>query len=57
MRILKRKISDVQKEYLEEELREVITSVKEGQINIAGIYAFDQGDEVEVKSIFSKWFK
>ncbi|MBV1820824.1 SLAP domain-containing protein [Clostridium cochlearium] len=45
-----RKISDVQKEYLEEELREVITSVKEGQINIAGIYAFDQGDEVEVKA-------
>lgn len=45
-----RKISNVQKEYLEEELREVITSVKEGQINIAGIYAFDQGDEVEVKA-------
>lgn len=45
-----RKISDVQKEYLEEELREVITSVKEGQINIAGIYAFDQGEEVEVKA-------
>jgi len=45
-----RKISDVQKEYLEEELREAITSVKEGQINIAGIYAFDQGDEVEVKA-------
>lgn len=46
----KRKISDVQKEYLEEELREVIPKVEEGKINIAGIYAFDQGDKVEVKA-------
>lgn len=46
----KRKISDVQKEYLEEELMEVIPNIKEGQINIAGIYAFDQGDKVEVKA-------
>lgn len=45
-----RKISDVQKEYLEEELKEVIPNIKEGQINIAGIYAFDQGDKVEVKA-------
>ncbi|WP_282804204.1 SLAP domain-containing protein [Clostridium tetani] len=45
-----RKISDVQKEYLEEELREVIPNIKEGQINIVGIYAFDQGDKVEVKA-------
>lgn len=46
----KRKISDVQKEYLEEELKEVIPKVEEGKINIAGIYAFDQGDKVEVKA-------
>lgn len=46
----KRKISDVQKEYLEEELKEVIPKVEEGKINIAGIYAFDQGDTVEVKA-------
>ncbi|WP_125154729.1 SLAP domain-containing protein [Clostridium rectalis] len=45
----KDKISDVQVEYLEEEMKEVLPEIKEGQINISGVYAFDQGQSLEVK--------
>lgn len=41
-------MSNVQKEILEEELDELVP-IKEGQINVAGIYVFDMGEEYEVK--------
>ncbi|MCJ8173677.1 SLAP domain-containing protein [Clostridium botulinum] len=42
-------MSKVQKEILEEELDELVP-IKEGEINVAGIYAYDLGDKYEVKA-------
>jgi SLAP domain-containing protein len=41
-------MSDVQKEILEEEIAE-LEPIKEDQINVSGIYAYDLGDKLEVK--------
>lgn len=41
-------MSDVQKEILEEEISE-LEPIKEGQLNVSGIYAYDLGDKFEVK--------
>lgn len=41
-------MSDVQKEILEEEITE-LPPIKEGEINVTGIYAYDMGEKVEVK--------
>lgn len=41
-------MSNVQKEILEEELDELLP-IKEGQVNVAGIYAYDLKDKYEVK--------
>lgn len=41
-------ISDVQKEVLEEEISE-LEPIKEGDINVSGVYAYDLGDQLEVK--------
>lgn len=41
-------MSNVQKEILKEELDELVP-IKEGQVNVAGIYAYDLGDKYEVK--------
>ncbi|EJO5346271.1 SLAP domain-containing protein [Clostridium botulinum] len=41
-------MSNVQKEILEEELDELVP-IKEGQVNVAGIYAYDLGNKYEVK--------
>lgn len=41
-------MSDVQKEILEEEIAE-LEPIKENQINVSGVYAYDLGDKVEVK--------
>ncbi|WML36736.1 SLAP domain-containing protein [Clostridium sp. OS1-26] len=45
-------MSDVQKEILEEELSE-FQQIKEGEVNIAGVYVYDSGnkeDKIEVKA-------
>lgn len=42
-------MSDVQKEILEEEISE-LEPIKEGQLNVSGIYAYDLGDKLEVKA-------
>lgn len=44
-------ISDVQKEILEDEISE-LHSIKENDINIATIYVFDNGDDLEAKVYF-----
>lgn len=41
-------MSDVQKEILEEEIAE-LEPIKEDQVNVSGIYAYNSGDKVEVK--------
>lgn len=41
-------MSDVQKEILEEEIAE-LEPIKEDQINVSGVYAYDLGDKLEVK--------
>ncbi|PRR85675.1 SLAP domain-containing protein [Clostridium luticellarii] len=41
-------ISDVQKEIFIDEIRE-LPPIKEGQLNVSGVYAYDMGDKVEVK--------
>lgn len=41
-------MSDVQKEVLEDELSE-LPPIKEGDINVSGVYAYDLGDKIEVK--------
>lgn len=41
-------ISEVQKEVLEEEIGE-LPAIKEGDINVTGVYAYDQGENIEVK--------
>lgn len=41
-------ISDVQKEILEDELKE-LPPIEEGQLNISGIYAYDLGEKIETK--------
>lgn len=43
------RISDVQKNYLEEEMNEVIPKIEDGQVNITGVYIFDEGDKFEAK--------
>lgn len=43
------RISDVQKNYLEEEMNEVIPEIENGQVNITGVYIFDEGDKFEAK--------
>ncbi|GAA0726880.1 SLAP domain-containing protein [Clostridium malenominatum] len=43
------RISDVQKNYLEEEMNEVIPEIEDGQVNITGVYIFDEGDKFEAK--------
>jgi SLAP domain-containing protein len=42
-------MSDVQKEILEEEISE-LEPIKEDQLNLSGIYAYDLGDKIEVKA-------
>ncbi|MCT8978559.1 SLAP domain-containing protein [Clostridium sp. CX1] len=42
-------MSDVQKEILEEEIAE-LPKIVEGQLNVTGIYAYDQGEKFEVKA-------
>ncbi|MBC2580183.1 SLAP domain-containing protein [Clostridium sp. DJ247] len=42
-------MSDVQKAILIEEIEE-LPQIQEGQINLAGIYAYDLGDKLEVKA-------
>ncbi|KAJ50878.1 SLAP domain-containing protein [Clostridium tetanomorphum] len=46
---LEDRISDVQKSYLEEEMKEVVPEIKEGQLGVFGVYAFNEGDKLEVK--------
>ncbi|MBP2033731.1 SLAP domain-containing protein [Clostridium algifaecis] len=41
-------ISDVHKEILEDEIKE-LPPIKEGQLNVSGVYIYDQGDKFEVK--------
>lgn len=42
-------MSDVQKDILEEELEE-LPPIKEGEINVSGIYVYDEGERLEVKA-------
>lgn len=42
-------MSDVQKEILEDEIAE-LPKIIEGQLNVSGIYAYDQGEKFEVKA-------
>ncbi|WPC42262.1 SLAP domain-containing protein [Clostridium sp. JS66] len=42
-------MSDVQKDILEDEIKE-LPPIKEGQLNISGIYAYDLGEKLEVKA-------
>ncbi len=49
-------MSKVQKEILEEELDELVP-IKEGEINVAGIYAYDLGDKYEVKAYLRNGIK
>lgn len=42
-------MSDVQKDILEDEINE-LPPIKEGQLNISGIYAYDSGEKLEVKA-------
>lgn len=42
-------MSEVQKEYLEEEMSESIPQIERGQINVSGVYAYKDGDKLEVK--------
>lgn len=41
-------VSDVQKEIFEDEIKE-LPPIKEGQLNVSGVYAYDEGDKLEVK--------
>jgi SLAP domain-containing protein len=41
-------ISDVQKEIMEDEIKE-LPPIKEGQLNLSGVYMYDDGDRYEVK--------
>jgi SLAP domain-containing protein len=41
-------VSDVQKEIFIDEIRE-LPPIKEGELNVSGVYAYDLGDKVEVK--------
>ncbi|QXE19752.1 SLAP domain-containing protein [Clostridium sp. 001] len=41
-------VSDVQKEIFEDEIKE-LPPIKEGQLNVSGVYAYDVGDKLEVK--------
>ena len=38
------RISDMQKDYLEEEMKEVIPQIEDGQVNVSGAYVFDEGN-------------
>ena len=49
-------MSKVQREILEEELDELIP-IKEGQVNVAGIYVYDLGDKYEVKAYLRNGMK
>lgn len=42
-------MSEVQKDYLEEEMVEAIPKIEKGQVNISGVYAYKDGDQWEVK--------
>lgn len=42
-------MSEVQKEYLEEEMSEAIPQIERGQVNVSGVYAYKDGDQWEVK--------
>lgn len=42
-------MSDVQKDYLEEEMSEAIPQIERGQVNVSGVYAYKEGDQWEVK--------
>lgn len=48
-------MSDVQKDILEEEIEE-LPPIKEGQLNISGIYVYDLGDKIEVKAYIRNGF-
>ncbi len=41
-------MSDVQKDILEDEISE-LPPIKEGQLNVSGVYAYDLGEKLEVK--------
>ncbi|AKN33483.1 hypothetical protein Ccar_22700 [Clostridium carboxidivorans P7] len=41
-------MSDVQKDILEEEIEE-LPPIREGQLNVSGIYIYDEGEKLEVK--------
>lgn len=49
-------MSKVQREILEEELDELVP-IKEGQVNVAGIYVYDLGDKYEVKAYLRNGMK
>lgn len=42
-------MSEVQKDYLEEEMSETIPQIENGQVNVSGVYAYKDGDKWEVK--------
>lgn len=42
-------MSDVQKDILEEELEE-LPPIKDGEVNVSGVYVYDEGDKLEVKA-------
>ncbi|AKA70832.1 SLAP domain-containing protein [Clostridium scatologenes] len=42
-------MSDVQKDILEEELEE-LPPIKDGEVNVSGIYVYDAGEKLEVKA-------
>ncbi|KOR24353.1 SLAP domain-containing protein [Clostridium sp. L74] len=49
-------MSKVQREILEEELDELVP-IREGQVNVAGIYIYDLGDKYEVKAYLRNGMK
>lgn len=42
-------MSDVQKDYLQDEMAETIPEIEKGQVNVSGVYAYKDGDQWEVK--------
>lgn len=42
-------MSEVQKEYLKDEMSDTIPQIKRGEVNVSGVYAYKDGDELEVK--------
>ncbi|NMM65059.1 SLAP domain-containing protein [Clostridium sp. P21] len=48
-------MSDVQKDILEDEIKE-LPPIKEGQLNVSGVYAYDLGEKIEVKAYIRNGF-